>query len=97
MKCGWSEPQTDVSAPGGRQGYSEALPGHDVAAVVSTAPGCAISAGRDDSALPTAPDFLVGSRSDRSANPPWIVAAVAWKICQQRRQLRIRPTLQALV
>lgn len=34
MNCGWCEPQTERERAGGRRGYSEALPGHDAAAVV---------------------------------------------------------------
>jgi hypothetical protein len=38
MNCAWCTPQTEMSAPAGRHGYSEALPGHDAAAVAQRPP-----------------------------------------------------------
>jgi hypothetical protein len=88
MNCARVYPQTDVSAPGGRQGYREALPGHDAAAVVHTAPGCATSRGMDDASDATG--FLVGSRLDQSVNPPGSSPVGRPQICQLRQQLPLR-------
>jgi hypothetical protein len=63
-------PQTCISAPGGRHRYSEALPGHDAAAVASPPPVARHRSGSADTPALCPEAFPAGRRLGQSANPP---------------------------
>src|ERR1700761_4551928 len=81
--------QTDVSAPGGRHRYSEALPGHDVAAVAWAAPGCATTVRQRERRSAESAVFLAGPRltEARTCQGTHARQHALPDLCQQRQEL----------
>jgi hypothetical protein len=82
------EPQTCVSAPGGRHRHSEALPGHDAAAVTSPPPVARHRSGTVGAYRAEPSFFLVGPLQRPSAGLPGLSTAFADKVDSYRDTLR---------